>query len=560
VPAISPPRDLWARTSAALDREVARHPEPLSATVPARRRRSATLTLGALTSLGVVVAVVSTQLQSGPGPVTAGPTPFSVPPTVLAVVDQDAAGLTLYRTRVDRFCPEPLLECTDLAGGSGTAAYRLSTNASPNDMAIDPRGNNVAITASEKGSDVYAVFRLDPQEEPRPVRSPAGPAGSTAPPRATDSTTTASPSPVRASPDLSTRPPSDPPAPPTATEPVAPATTVAATPTRPGPTNVISPPPLPTADATLRAIEPTPILSGVIGAGMPAAWSADGSTLAFSAMPADRSTGPDIYTWRPGERQATPLTDDHASYFASWSGTRIVISRTESSKDKPAGEGAKVDVQSHVIDPATGDTRRVGEGLWLPVVDPTSTLVIFWQGRLEAADRGAEAMQGDLYLASWSQLDPFAKRSGPSTEDPDDTPAPRPLTPPPAPTEPPFRDVIDLGTGQTFKPGTVRDWELSWAADGGAYGLWLADKPAATTGTLTVVDVESAGREQDDEVILVGPTPARRAFSLGLDRVAWVAPVAAEGDGELRVMTWGPGGRGSVRLRDVDAEDGVPAF
>jgi hypothetical protein len=561
LPPAPPPRDLWARTSAALDREVAHRPAPLAATLPARRRRSAGLTIGALFSLGLVVAVVSTQLQPVPVGPLAQPTPFSVPPTLLAIVEQDAAGLTIYRTQVDRVCPAPLLDCRDLNGGTArTAAIaRLTTDSAPSNIAFG-RGQ-VAITASDEfGHDLYVVAAIDPEETaPAPVAATPTTGGPTASGQATQ--------PPASEPPGSTPPESPPSSTGSAPPDSSPATTTV-TPSEPGPSasgaasgNVISPPPNPTAEATLEAVEPTAILSDVIAVGMPAAWSPDGSTLAFSAMPADGSTGPDVYTWQPGQTQATPLTDDHQSYFASWSASRLVVSRAV---PVPQEEGVAVSdellARSFVIDLGTGESRLLGDRLWLPVVDPQAQLVLYWEGRLEAAGTAAQAMVGDLFLASWAHLDPFARSAQGSIRDPDETRRPDPAGATPGRTPRAFRRQLDLGTATDPVEGAVRDWQVAWSGDGRSLGIWLADEPAATTGSLSVlaVDVERARTGRTE--LLVGPAPARRAFSLGLDRVAWVAPLAGDGDGELRVQTWGPGGKGLVRLRNLDPEDGVPAF
>ena len=57
---------------------------------------------------------------------------------------------------------------------------------------------------------------------------------------------------------------------------------------------------------------------------------------------------------------------------------------------------------------------------------------------------------------------------------------------------------------------------------------------------------------------LLERVPAGRAFGLGDQRVAWVAPLDA-GDGELWVSVWGSRGQGSVKLRRVDSLDAVPS-
>jgi hypothetical protein len=169
-------------------------------------------------------------------------------------------------------------------------------------------------------------------------------------------------------------------------------------------------------------------------------------------------------------------------------------------------------------------------------------------------------MEGDLFLASWAHLDPFAPGAQGPIRDPDETRRPDPAGATPGRTPRAFRRQLQLSTATDPVDGAVRDWQVAWSADGRSLGIWLADEPAATTGLLSVLAVDLERARTGRTELLVGPAPARRAFSLGIDRVAWVAPLAGDGDGELRVQTWGPGGKGLLRLRNLDAEDGVPAF
>jgi len=92
------------------------------------------------------------------------------------------------------------------------------------------------------------------------------------------------------------------------------APTVSASPIAPGT-------PEPTAAATLA------IISNVIVVGETAAYSPDGTMLAFSARPADGSHGPDIYLWHAGDPSAEPVTFDHASTFSGWWGSTLIGSR-----------------------------------------------------------------------------------------------------------------------------------------------------------------------------------------------------------------------------------------
>ena len=70
----------------------------------------------------------------------------------------------------------------------------------------------------------------------------------------------------------------------------------------------------------------------------------------------------------------------------------------------------------------------------------------------------------------------------------------------------------------------VIDWQAQWSADGEVLGIWIADVPGSTLGT-----AHRQGAGSDRSVALrsesvVEPTLAQRSFTLGVDRVAWVAP------------------------------------
>lgn len=174
------------------------------------------------------------------------------------------------------------------------------------------------------------------------------------------------------------------------------------------------------------------ILSDVVPTGLSAAWAPDGSTLAFSAMPADGSHGSDIYTWQPGDLLAEPVTDNHDSYFSSWAGGWIVGSSTSPSPDDPQ----RLQAHSFVIDPATGEQRPLRlSDVWLPSVDPTGQYVAFWRGDLHGEgalpNPGEGALptlgEGALEFDQWAALDPFARGSDAAT--PGATPAATPSAP-----------------------------------------------------------------------------------------------------------------------------------
>ena len=125
------PRDLWARTSSALDREMARtprdqaqmrHRDELLATRPGASA-SRWLALSAVSSVTLAAIVVASQMQPAmvlppaTTAVLAPATPFAVSPQDIALIDYSADGVAVYQTRISEVCPQTVLDC---AAGSWT--------------------------------------------------------------------------------------------------------------------------------------------------------------------------------------------------------------------------------------------------------------------------------------------------------------------------------------------------------------------------------------------------------------------------------------------------------
>jgi hypothetical protein len=105
--------------------------------------------------------------------------------------------------------------------------------------------------------------------------------------------------------------------------------------------------------------------------------------------------------------------------------------------------------------------------------------------------------------------------------------------------------------------GQTRDWVVRWSTDGGAFAVWTAEPGSTTRGWLIVRAAPEPASPSG--AVLVDRVRAGRAFGLGAERIAWVAPLAG-GEGELWVSVWGAGGQGAVKLRRLDSMDAVPAY
>ena len=670
LPARPAPRDLWARTAAALDREMARSPHASergasrrpggqTATRPAPGSRWLGLT--AVTSVLLAGVVVATQMHATVTPTT-GPssqvvqaTPFDVAPQDMSVFDFTAHGVSVYQTQVTEACPVLSIDCTSLQLPTLPVVQISGTSSSSRGLAVNSRSGQLALVSSaDSGAETVSVVRVPqyrngsaadtPTQAPTPtptdaatgsqgLASPAVTATATAntqqptpsatptptstPTPTTDATPTTRPTHARptATPDLGTpkpvkthRPAPSPTEPPATSGPSAPDPMASQSPVAPLPTDAGV-----GATATGGDLTPQPadaamaIAEGVRLVGAAPAWSNEGDMFAFSATPADLSTGPDIYLWKVGQAKAVRVTQDHRSYFASWAGDRIVISRAPA--DDTSGA---VDVSTVVLDVGTGEERTVaGAKLWLPAVEPNSRYAVAWVGRLHTDGLSITPRFGGLYLIDWTAIDPFADqpvsatttppvgdgsagetpaatlavtqpavtpaptrtprthRASPSAVAPTDAPAtPTPVPTAADPTDSATASATDSATAAPLQPvdpqrdetaDPVLDWVVSWSADGNTVGIWVADTAGSNLGRLAVVRL-SLQDGQFSRVAVLGPTLARRAFSLGVDRVAWVAPSQDGTSSEMRIRTWDANGYGDIRIHNVDAGDSLPSF
>ena len=559
-----------------------------------RGGRQLRVALGSFVTATIILAITGGQLMPDAPTGLATATPFAIPAQAVNYVGVADGELTFYRADVAEVCPPRRLDCAD--GPDGEAVVRLGSSVNAHAVAMNRTGQLFISGHDDLGEEVFAIVTL-PAPEPtgRAVVDPPSPSPDSS--GAPDPDASSQPIETR-NPDLGQGDPATPE--PTDGPDIMPSTSPDG-PTDPAAVPSISPPPSPTtAVASSQAI-----LTDVIATGAAAAWSPDGSTLAFSAMPADRSDGSDVYVWRPGDEQAHAITGDHGSLFASWSGTRIVVSRTEA---ETSGSGDLVG-QTMVIDPGSGETLAIDlERAWLPSVDPTGRFVIYWRGRL--ADRAGVASPDDgrLYVADWTSLDPWARETtdgapDAATSDVEAPPKPSqggdPTLPatndtgaadqsgdtatdgsnPAAPTVDVDLPAGDATAGPTDAPevtvapqasappfvlerpravsGRTRDRVVRWSADGRAYAVWTAEPGSKARGSLVVRSAPSG--DAPTGISLVDRVRAGRSFGLGDQRVAWVAPLA-DGDGELWVSAWGARGQGSVKLRRVDSLEAVPAY
>jgi hypothetical protein len=551
-----PPRDLWARTAAAIEQESGRGAR--AAGGPFRR-----LPVGAASGLLVVLvvigaAVVSRETPIGPLPSARTSAPVgSVEPaaTPLEVIADDVRWI---RPRVDgtyevvvagvqEVCTDPRIGCPEL---QQTVEAPIKLGGRPVGVTVSPVRDDeiVVISAGDDNQPARVIVIAVPETTPIPTETsaPVTPA------------TTEEPT-VLPTPSTSETPEATP----TATLPATPT----AAPTEPGP------------EATPEGIRE--IARGVIVIG-DAVYSHDGQWLAFSARPSDGSTGPDLYIWRAGSEAAVAVTDDHRTYFSSWLGDRILASRVEltapaepptaepsaeptpgtleepgpassavpsdAATPEPDVEGRPV---SFLLDPATLTVTELAEpDVWLPVVDPSGRLVVYWSGTVAPDVDGLDwhPAAGRLVLDRWSGVEGEPVESEAPSSAPTEPAVTEPAETEPAETGPAATEPAETAAAPSVGPagepvvlveGPIAAFDARFDPDGLHLGLWTLERADADHGRLQLLVLDPEAARIDETVKPLQGVPALRGFSIKAGRLAWVTPPGQDGrQSSVAVLAW----------------------
>jgi hypothetical protein len=525
---LEPPRDLWARTAAAIEQESARRsrhgvlPGFPHRFIPRRAR----LPLGAMAGVLVAIVVLATSLAPrgiplSPGAtgsavaiasVPAGPTPIPVITATLGWLEPNTDGsYQLTLADVDQVCPDLTSGCAPLQNTQTT----LKLNAKPQSIVSSPGNHEVVVVGGSGGSDAGTV---------RVVPVPSGPAPSGVP--TTAPTVVPSASPIDS-------PAASPGGSPEATPVGSPGT---------------SPEPTPQGQQS--------IADGVTVVGE-TAYSPDGSWLAFSARPIDSSTGPDLYLWKVGDAKAHPVTSDHATFFSGWFGNRILASRVVtaatgapiasaalSPSPTPAAVGSPtIPVESHpvsfLLDPATSVSQDLATpDVWLPSVDPLGRFATYWLGTVvpDAAGTGWVPATGRLVLDGWTTpLESGASATPTTSAGPGESPAPR---------------VGPAGTPVDLVVGPISAFDARFDPTGIRLAIWVADSSDPTVGTLQLVVLDWAHRRIAQDLKPLPSVAALRGFSIDSGRLAWVSPPGQNGNQSVvQVLAWSADTYGQIETR-----------
>ena len=515
-----PPRDLWARTAAAIEQESGG-----GRSAAGRARRGSRLPLGALSGIAVIAVVIgvstlsssfldqsrsaapeetirhsTTNGEDAIVPAGAEATPFAVGAGQVAWIDKDASGALGYNNAdVDEVCPaEGTSNCPALKQAD---QQRLALTSEPRTIIGSP-SNGQAVMIADDGAGGDQILLVD---LPGRAATPAPPAATPVPTPTMSATATAS---ARA---VTSQSP-----PPSAAVPSAAPEESPGTDTTAGgatPTPVLPPPSLAPSPSATMAVS-LAIASEIELVGESAAFSADGSWFAFTARPSDGSRGPDIYVWRVGDLSARALTTDGSTVFASWDGDRIVASRPAATAST---EGSVVSVTVR-IDPATAAESPAGD-VWRPVVDPTRKRAIGWAGSIVRSTDGATWTpdSGQLELRRWTV-------QGAALAD-----------------APPARDALVLADTATA------GFDVRWDESGEWVAVWVADEADPSVGRLSLYRVGNGRAELERPDDAPSGVPALPGFSIGEGRLAWATPPGQDGEGSrIQIVAWSDDGVGTV--------------
>jgi hypothetical protein len=490
----APPRDLWARTATAIERE-AGHRALQSSGGPRRAALAPYAVLAGVVAVAVLVGTLTfSQLpptNTATPPATnqiavASDTPPPPAPTPLAVARLEVEYVSFGRdgeykintTQVSEVCPADVGTC---AATEPSEVVSIGPLSSPETVFGSGDAPLVVVGDSANGSSVFAIAKPDKTSDPSPT-----PSTRPSPPQPSQ-TTGSSPS---VSPPVQSAPPAS-----------------------------SSPSQTPTPAGTVE------IARGLDVVDSTAAYAPDGSAFAFTARPSDGSHGPDIYLWTVGDPAARVITTDHRSVFGSWAGDMIVGSTVETSEDgltnTPAAFALSTDGQETVALPQAGLA-------WRPAVDPTEGAAVYWAGTLEPTDGdlGWRTVTGRLVVGRWN-TDTDTSGGALAT----------PLT----------GDQSVERSETTIAEGPLADWDARWDETGTRLAVWVADADDPTVGTLSLYVVDPF----DGRIDLANPPledkPALAGFSIADGRLAWAAPAGNSGKtNHVKILAWTDEGFGQV--------------
>jgi hypothetical protein len=293
------------------------------------------------------------------------------------------------------------------------------------------------------------------------------------------------------------------------------------------------------------------IAEDVVLVGRIAGYAVDGSAFAFTARPADGSTGPDVYVWQTNESRARPVTLDHDVVFADWIGGRLLVSRAVLDAD-----GVMAAPLTTLLDPFTGvETPLIADApVWRPAADPLLRAGVWWEGTVtrDASGFSWQPGEGALVIGTWPGLAATAEPgaipapSGATPSIPVDPPASAPASDPAAPEATPAP-----AQARVLSSGPVRDWQVRWDETGSRLAVWIAGSEDPSIGLLSLYLIDSATGMIAEGDPLLRDASAYEGFSIGAGRLAWTSPTDDD-ETVVEVLAWTEDNVGQMRLSPGD--------
>jgi len=466
------------------------------------------LQLAPIAGLAVVAVVVGTGLLNGSGAGSGATTALATPMALTAagnvqVLAQGQDGLLQIQTRrVDEVCPVSAAVCSVAPSIESARLAMVSASRSVNDAILSPSKDRLVLVQRGSGPQGVYVVPMSAAATAAPATVAPGTPAPVTPVPATPTTIETAP-PATEVPSLTTTGEPSPSDEDTRTAVPAESPTPAApaeTPTpRVTPEPTVEPQPSPSV-----AVNPAPggaiqIAKDVVVVGSVAAYNKDGSRFAFSARPADGSTGPDVFVWDTSEPLAHAITRDHTSIFAGWQGGHLLVSRVV--------DGAP---GTFLVDPVSG--ARLGDRLsdaW-PTVGPDGTAAAWWDGTVTLAADGVTWIPGDGRLV----LGPWGDGGGPS---------------------------------QVLANGPVLDWQVRWDPRGTVLAVWLAGPTESGPGSLSLYRLDGQSGRANLGSPMLEAASAFEGYALENGRLAWPA-TGAGGKATLQILAWNGNDIGRLEL------------
>ena len=594
-PIPQPPRDLWARTSAALDaagpgrppstRDTTTgqkpspwlrrlHPSPLPIAMLAGVLAIAVVVVGSFRSLssGPQTAIASPPPSEGSSVAAASraPTPFLVSPAPVAWVSHKEGGLyTINVSNVDHVCPaDAQPDCAPITPGPVTG---VEIPVQPSAIVVSPTVKGQAVVVARTGSGGGSIYSIN-VPSPQPSSSTSAPSPSpTTSPSSVPSSPSASESPVPPSPtsQASQTASGGPGGSPSSSEP---------SPTPSATVPVSLPPGSASPSAGERA---QPIISGVILVGQSSSYSPDGQWFAFTARPADGSHGPDIFLWRVGAPVAVAVTADHASVFSAWAGGDLIGSRprdvaavvpgsaspgaspspsasasaspepteTPSATPGPVKPGASSEPSSKPAgspeatpSPSVTPTATPGAPISTPsrgvdsTSEPESFLVdpLTWAQTPLARSAWRPVVDSSGRLAVyWAGT--VRRDTATGVWEPDQgrlVVGQWPQLTGRASSDTTSPQPLPSSVVGTLLAGSsIPDWDIRWDASGSHLAAWVADERDSSVGHLSLLTVDQPTGAIEADRSLLAPTPALPGFAIVDGRLTWATPPGQDGQG-----------------------------